>query len=177
MSWFSLNKAMGSNYTVDPGDIVNTKTALNQLGYYDVPPHRGIDDWTDDSMFNGIKAFQKDNILKVDGLMRPGGPTEAAINSSLAEGGSSPAPDNSGNVIQVAGRRETHVAIPSQIPQNQRKSDGTPQAQPQLPRGWEYEDDRKGTAWDTDNQLRTRETILGIPWWKTVPGRTRSKQR
>lgn len=85
MSWFSLNKTMGSNYTVDPGDIVNTKTALNQLGYYDVPPHRGIDDWTDDSMFNGIKAFQKDNILKVDGLMRPGGPTEAAINLQLAD--------------------------------------------------------------------------------------------
>ncbi|MCR6629230.1 MAG: peptidoglycan-binding protein [Magnetospirillum sp.] len=90
MSWFSLNKAMGTNYTVDPGDIVSTKTALNQLGYYDVPPHRGIDDWTDDAMFNGIKAFQKDNGLKVDGLMRPGGPTESAISASLAEGGDKP---------------------------------------------------------------------------------------
>lgn len=88
MSWFSLNKAVGSNYTVDPGDIVNTKTALNQLGYYDVPPHHGIDDWTDDSMFNGIKAFQKDKGLKVDGFMRPGGPTEAAISHLLADNGS-----------------------------------------------------------------------------------------
>ncbi|MCR6629232.1 MAG: peptidoglycan-binding protein [Magnetospirillum sp.] len=96
MSWFSLNKAMGTNYTVDPGDIVSTKTALNQLGYYDVPPHRGIDDWTDDAMFNGIKAFQKDNGLKVDGLMRPGGPTEQAINTGLAENAKDNTPDASG---------------------------------------------------------------------------------
>lgn len=177
MSWFSLNKAMGSNYTVDPGDIVNTKTALNQLGYYDVPPHRGIDDWTDDSMFNGIKAFQKDNRLKVNGFMRPGGPTEAAINSSLAEGSNDAVPDNSGGVILAAGRREPNVGIPSQIPQNQRKPDGTPQAQPQLPRGWEYEDDRKGTAWDPEGQLQRRGTIFGIPRWEPVPGRGRSKQR
>lgn len=87
MSWFSLKKAMGTNYSVDPGDIMNTKKALNQLGYYDVPSHRGIDDWTDDAMFNGIRAFQNDNELKVDGFMRPGGPTEKAISASLAEGG------------------------------------------------------------------------------------------
>ena len=43
MSWFSLKKAMGTNYSVDPGDIVNTKKALSQLGYYDTPSHRGLD--------------------------------------------------------------------------------------------------------------------------------------
>lgn len=84
MSWFNLKKAMGTNYTADPSDIVNTKKALNQLGHYEVPPHRGIDDWTDDAMFNGIRAFQKDNGLKVDGFMRPGGPTESAITKQLS---------------------------------------------------------------------------------------------
>lgn len=73
MSWFNLKNPMGTNYVVDPNDIISTKTALNQLGYYDVPSHRGIDDWTDDAMFDGIKAFQKANGLKVDGFMRPGG--------------------------------------------------------------------------------------------------------
>lgn len=97
MSWFSLNKAMGTNYTVDPGDIVNTKTALNQLGYYDVPDHRGVDDWTDDAMFNGIKAFQKDNGLKVDGFMRPGGPTEQTINRLLADNGAGREANGDGN--------------------------------------------------------------------------------
>lgn len=76
MSWFNLKQPIGTNDTVSPGDIVNTKAAPSQLGYYNVPPHRGIDDWTDDAMFNGIRAFQKDSGLKVDGFMRPGGPTE-----------------------------------------------------------------------------------------------------
>lgn len=95
MSWFNLKQTMGTNYRADPGDIINMKKALNQVGYYDVPPHRGIDDWTDDAMFNGIRSFQKDNGLKVDGLMRPGGPTETAINASMenpANTGSSQSP-------------------------------------------------------------------------------------
>jgi len=73
MSWFSLKQPMGTNYRVDPGDIMNTKKALNQLGYYDVPRHRGIDDWTDDAMFRGIRTFQQDNDLKIDGLCAPAG--------------------------------------------------------------------------------------------------------
>jgi len=75
---------MGSAYTVDPGDIVNTKTALTQLGYYNPPKGIGIQPWTDEPMFDGIKQFQKDNALTVDGFMRPGGPTENQINQKLA---------------------------------------------------------------------------------------------
>lgn len=80
MSWFKLKEPMGSSYRVDPVDIKNTKRALNVLGYYNVPSHRGIDDWTDDAMFDGIRRFQKANGLKVDGFMRPDGPTELALN-------------------------------------------------------------------------------------------------
>lgn len=40
MSWFKLKEPMGTNYRVDSGDIVNTKRALNQLGYYNVSPER-----------------------------------------------------------------------------------------------------------------------------------------
>lgn len=88
MSWFKLHEPMGTNYVVTPSDIMNTKRALNQLGYYDVPPERGIDDWTDHAMFDGIRRFQKSNGLKVDGFMRPGGPTENAINRRLLSFGS-----------------------------------------------------------------------------------------
>lgn len=49
MSWFKLREPMGPSYRVDPIDIKNTKRALNVLGYYNVPSHRGIDDWTDDA--------------------------------------------------------------------------------------------------------------------------------
>lgn len=82
----SLKSPVGTNYRVDPNDLMDTKRALSDLGYYDVPAHRGIDDWTDDATFDGIKKFQQDNDLKVDGFMRPGGPTEQKMNIQLAAG-------------------------------------------------------------------------------------------
>ncbi|MCK5777839.1 MAG: hypothetical protein KAH11_03545 [Rhodospirillales bacterium] len=36
-------------------------------------------------MFNGIKAYQKANKLKVDGVMKPGGETEQSMNKRVAE--------------------------------------------------------------------------------------------
>ncbi|NFV81882.1 peptidoglycan-binding domain-containing protein [Magnetospirillum aberrantis] len=86
MSWFKLKEPVGTNYRVDRTDLMNTKKALNQLGYYNIPPHRGIDDWTDEATFEGIKRFQKDNGLKVDAFMRPGGPTETKVNQQIAAG-------------------------------------------------------------------------------------------
>lgn len=80
----TLNSPPGTNYRTDPNDLVNTKQALNRLGYYAVPPQRGIDDWADSAMFDAIKKFQRDNALKVDGFMRPGGPTEQKMNIHLA---------------------------------------------------------------------------------------------
>lgn len=84
MSWFSLQEPVGTNWRLNTGDLKNTKRALSQLGYYKVPPERGVDDWADTQMFDGIRAFQKDNGLKVDAFMRPGGPTEKAVNQHLA---------------------------------------------------------------------------------------------
>lgn len=92
MSWFSLKDPVGTNWRLNAGDLKNTKRALWQLGYYKVPPERGIDDWTDTQMFDGIRSFQKDNGLKVDAFMRPGGPTEREINTQLAAA-RSPAPE------------------------------------------------------------------------------------
>lgn len=80
----NLKSPIGTNYRVDPNDRMDTKRALSDLGYYDVPAHRGIDDWTDGATFDGIKRFQQDNSLKVDGFMRPGGPTEQTMNVQLA---------------------------------------------------------------------------------------------
>lgn len=152
MSFFKLKQPMGSNYRVDPGDIVNTKSALNELGYYQIP-ERGLDDWTDDSMFQGIRSFQKANGLKVDGFMRPEGPTETAINASLAATNGS-APDNdSGGVVLAAGRkREPNVAVPSVISPNQRDENGRPVLKP-IPPGWEEDYPGSGTYWSPDGKL------------------------
>lgn len=99
----SLKSPIGTNYRVDPDDLMNTKRTLNQLGYYDIPPHRGVDDWTDDAMFDGIKRFQKDNGLKVDGFMRPGGETEQNINLLLTneQAGKSDTPQGNPNQRRI----------------------------------------------------------------------------
>lgn len=95
MSQFSLNKTMGSSWRVDENDVINTKTALRDIGYYKPPAH-GINDWTDDAMF--------------DGMMKPGGPTEGKIN----------------DVILAAGRREPNVGQPSVLSPQQRDRNGNP---------------------------------------------------
>jgi len=82
MTQFELETAVDPRSPIRPEDIVNTKRALSQLGFYDIPAH-GITDFTDDEMFAGIKAFQHDQELPVDGVMNPGGPTEIAIGREL----------------------------------------------------------------------------------------------
>lgn len=109
-----LNQPIGTNWRADPNDIVNTKRSLAQLGYYDVPAHRGIDDWTDDAMFDGIRAFQKAKDLQVDAFMRPGGPTEKAINTDLGEG-ETPSPNTRGG-IQKPGDRMPVIKPPPTDP-------------------------------------------------------------
>ncbi len=92
---FALKNMFSTSNAVETDDLINVKGILNRLGYYMIPPHRGLDDWTDDATFDGLKRFQRDNGLKVDGLMRPGGPTEATMNRNLMRV-SSPG-GNSGN--------------------------------------------------------------------------------
>lgn len=86
MTLFKLRQPVGTDYNVEPHDTVNIKRALNHLGYYPQLPDGGFGDWVDHEMFDGIRKFQSDNGLKVDGFMRPGGETETVINHALSRG-------------------------------------------------------------------------------------------
>ena len=85
MALFKLESVVDRGESVRPGDIRQTKQALTELGFYQVPAH-GITDFTDDEMFEGIEAFQRDRKLRVDGMMIPNGRTERAINDALKGG-------------------------------------------------------------------------------------------
>lgn len=56
-------------------------------------------------MFKGIRSFQKNNALKVDGFMRPEGPTEKAISKQLASvsGGANNEPPQQACGVQSVG--------------------------------------------------------------------------
>lgn len=71
---------------INPDDVFNVKKYLKNLGYYQ-EPEWGMTKFTDNQMFGGIRKFQKDNHLKVDGVMKPEGETENAFNKLLRKGG------------------------------------------------------------------------------------------
>lgn len=87
---------LGPSYNAEPADILNSKRAFRSLGYYR-PANEEDGAWVDADLFGGIRRFQRDNKLKVDGLMRPGGETENAVNLALREmPGEGPANDDTG---------------------------------------------------------------------------------
>ena len=73
-----LKNTLAANSLAEPDDVIITKRALERLGYYD-RPQWGLQDFTDDGLFAGIRSFQEDNGLTIDGVMKPGGETERAL--------------------------------------------------------------------------------------------------
>lgn len=79
----NLRAALSPDHLAEPDDILDTKKTLMALGYYMPAEGAEAGAWVDNDLFKGIRQFQRDNGLKVDALMRPGGPTEQAMNAAL----------------------------------------------------------------------------------------------
>ncbi len=90
----SLRAPLSPDHVVEPADILDTKKALMTLGYYQPLDGAEPGAWVDRDLFAGIKQFQRDNGLKVDALVRPGGPTEKALNEALEDAPNAPANDD-----------------------------------------------------------------------------------
>lgn len=98
---FKLNDLMASNVSVNEDDVLNVKQRLHASGHYEMPSY-GMTRYPDNRLFDGIKSFQKENNLTVDGYMRPNGETEKALNKAIAE---RPRPD------PTTERREAVIAF------------------------------------------------------------------
>ena len=81
-SIFRLKGQVRSDAAVDPADIVRTKEAFAELGHYKTPDY-GIKPFTDDEMFEAIRAFQAEHKLRVDSQIFPSGETERTVNRAL----------------------------------------------------------------------------------------------
>ena len=77
---FSLKQTIDPSVTADEEDVFNTKTALARLGYFKGP----IDTIATHGMIDGVRAFQANNGLTQDGVMKPDGPTIKKMNAVLA---------------------------------------------------------------------------------------------
>lgn len=84
ISPFKLNAALGRTYNTDLGDVLRTKTALNKLGHFETPSY-GMTEYPDEPLFQGIEKFQEFHGLQKDGIIKPGGETEAKLGDVLAE--------------------------------------------------------------------------------------------
>ncbi|NVJ92766.1 MAG: hypothetical protein HWE34_13980 [Methylocystaceae bacterium] len=88
MSFSDMFKGFKDFFTVDnpvssrsfgmSDDVLKTQNALGELGHFN--------EYTPD-IGEGLKSFQAEQGLKVDGLMNPGGETESALSQTLANQG------------------------------------------------------------------------------------------
>lgn len=65
-------------------DVKQIKRGLGTLGYWQEPKH-GVTGFIDRELDEGIKDFQADHGLRVDGWMRPRGETESALHTRKPE--------------------------------------------------------------------------------------------
>ncbi len=77
-----LSSAVGNNMENKEDDVTRVKRELKSKGYYPSKIENGVIDRDTDT---GIKAFQRDNDLKEDGIMHPGGETEQTLFKSKNE--------------------------------------------------------------------------------------------
>lgn len=79
-----LKGAVGNNYDNDLEDVLNVKRGLSSTGYYDMNQAPEPHGYITKEMDEGIRQFQKDNGLRVDGYILPGGETENALRQTQA---------------------------------------------------------------------------------------------
>jgi len=84
MRHLRLNGTLGASYSSRGEEVLAMKTALKRLDRYR-PPTGAIHEWPDTPLFESLTTFQKENGLAADGVAKPDGATETAVNAALAE--------------------------------------------------------------------------------------------
>lgn len=80
---FRLKRPIGPDSVMDRDDVLSTKRALNGLGYFEAPDY-GLTPYPDAPMIDAVKGFQRRHKLRVDGVMKPDGPTVRKINDLVS---------------------------------------------------------------------------------------------
>jgi hypothetical protein len=80
---FKLNSRLSADSRVDINDSGIVKTALRSLGYYKVENEDDFTPYVDSQLFGSIKKFQKDEKLKVDGIINPDGETHSRLKENI----------------------------------------------------------------------------------------------
>jgi len=76
MTEFSISAPIGDGQISKPEDVLKTRKALNDQN---IPAGDLTRPYIDKSLDNGIRQFQRQNNLKEDGYLNPGGETEKTL--------------------------------------------------------------------------------------------------
>jgi peptidoglycan hydrolase-like protein with peptidoglycan-binding domain len=115
---FKLSGPVRNGRRSAPDDVYGLKRALQRRGYYEPLPGVPFDGTMDRALDEGLRRFQQDRRLKVDGLATPGGETEAALNDpdervADGTGGSDTAAEVArARAIRQRAARDSHAATP-----------------------------------------------------------------
>jgi peptidoglycan hydrolase-like protein with peptidoglycan-binding domain len=80
---FSLSKSIGEGGNNSRADVAKIETLLGLAGAMDLKSTDGPTGFAGQRLLDGIRIFQKQNGLSVDGRLNPGGPTLKALSQSL----------------------------------------------------------------------------------------------
>jgi hypothetical protein len=80
--WDGLKSSVGKNRDNDPNDILKVEKSLKNVGYFDAEHSHGF---ITKALHDGIEKFQRDQNLKSDGFILPGGETERSLNKKARQ--------------------------------------------------------------------------------------------
>lgn len=102
-----LSRRIASDTSVSEDETQSIKTALAQMGLYEIPSY-GLTPYPDQAMFDGITKLQNRLGLETTGSMRPGGIEELVINDTLSYRSSAGASASTGSVHVRAYEQTRH---------------------------------------------------------------------
>ncbi|HSV28791.1 MAG TPA: peptidoglycan-binding domain-containing protein, partial [Candidatus Omnitrophota bacterium] len=94
--FFTLGAPVGPDQPNRREDVIKVETILGNTGHHDLAATAGPLGWWGERQEKAVKAWQGENGLKVDGVLKPGGPTIASLRrrtGGLLGGFTPPTPD------------------------------------------------------------------------------------
>lgn len=81
---FNLSGSVGAQGDNDRHDVIKTQLMLDRTGHLDLDSLGGPTGWPGGELTRGLRNYQKDRGLTVDGFMRPDGETLRSLNGELS---------------------------------------------------------------------------------------------
>ena len=103
-----ITHPLSTSANAHPLDVLKIKSALGVLGHYEAPDW-GVSQFPDATLFAAVEKFQRAKRLKVDGILKPGGPTEQTLQASLTADQAGTALHTTAQALQNMGRNGDEI--------------------------------------------------------------------